>query len=251
MALAGCEPGGASVPGDLGNGYFVYECTAPGDVTCRTREVSSTGYTPGERFPSQIARGADFNLRFEPRSLTPGAVAIGVGSEDYLLPTGGSYRAAHKGFASILAKARSSGRVMDFTHVRITDAVSLRIDVTDGNARFEAGRETTVRSVPVDSRGDELSGALPTTWRVDDPSLVELRPQTSLAGGGASREPPSVVVVPRAVGVTVLRCKAAGVEGALSLVINGAALPSGDGGPGDGSVGDGATGASDGGSDGS
>lgn len=158
--------------GDLGNGYFQYECTNEWDVMCRW------GGYPTD-FPLQIALGSRFSMAYEPTNSSLGGTPITVEpvSTEWISPAGAAFQALKPGSVSIIARSTKDGRVVDYLHVDVVKAFDLDVLTAEGGLPARTvfrGSQMTLIATPYDVYGDSLPGSLAWTWGSSDEGVVSL-----------------------------------------------------------------------------
>lgn len=223
-AMAGCTPSGpnensaAYVAGKLGNGGFTFKCDE--SVTC-------DGYNDAKTFPTGVAAGSTFSMRYLAKNYVNGNVnndgvinvsgdsdpSVGVTLKSvggFLAPkgAGGQFSAEREGFATVVAMD-GSGVVQDFVsvHVQKPDGIAVaetsspNINLT--TLTLKVGESKTVRAVGQKDHVN-LAGALNYDWTADNNDIATVVQTTgrgeatvtgnkagdvnyTLAGGGFSQ----------------------------------------------------------------
>jgi hypothetical protein len=180
--LLGCSANGAlSQNGNLGNGAFTYYCQSQLDQTCNcaNNNLCIGGNPP---FPSAIALGSQFGVRFSPAT----SINVNVGNPvlkpvaaNYVQITGNVVVALKTGLAGIYAASSVDGSFVDFTVVNIVTPLSLSVLDAGGNPvvgpqKVTVGMPSTFSVVPLQAGGQELPGTLEGTWTTSDPAVAAL-----------------------------------------------------------------------------
>lgn len=196
--LSACknEPGG--LQGELNAGTFYYRCHAASDAQCDEDAVVAAADATTAAFPP-IAVGGDFALRFQDDGNRAQEFLITPGSRDFVTGEGTRFSAERSGVvALVVTNAFQKPDAIDLVHVRLSDAVGLRISqatTTETTTEdLEAGKievdgsdveinidnpvslteRTFLRAVPVTADDEILAGALTTSWESSDPTIVEI-----------------------------------------------------------------------------
>lgn len=171
--LAGCSGDGVSsggVAGELGHGKFHYACVDDSDPTCPKSAV------PGS-FPGRVGIGGLFDVTFEEFN-ADGASRVRLASAAPFIIAEQSqhFHAETRGFAALLARRTSDGRIIDFVHV---EAVTVsRLGVTSNGAPpplvWKTGQRQVLTATAQDSVRGTLAGARGFTWSLGGSDLVRL-----------------------------------------------------------------------------
>ncbi|GMV42696.1 MAG: hypothetical protein AMXMBFR64_44120 [Myxococcales bacterium] len=158
--------------GDLGNGYFQYECTNTWDVMCRYGAYASD-------FPRQIALGARFSMAYEATNGDLNNIPITVEpvSVEWIAPAGAAFQTKKQGNVAIIARSTKDGRVVDYIHVDVVQAFDLDVLTEAGGVPPKtvfAGAEVSLVATPYDVYGDSLPGSLAWTWGTSNDAVVSL-----------------------------------------------------------------------------
>lgn len=212
LMVAACDPYGPDKGGDNGKGAFRYECVASTDPTCQGSLVEQS-------FPKEIALGSVFAASFDGTTLSAATSTTGTvlqsASTAVLHFESGQFRATSAGYGGLLA-LNSAGRVVDFTHVLIAPATAyaiLRDSLTPALAVMKVGASQTVYASPLDGNGITIAGAVPATWAVSDPTVLEL-----VEGSPAVTMP----INAKAVGSATLTVTAAALTRTLTITVEAA-----------------------------
>lgn len=173
VLVAGCfsqnDGGGCQTPTSLtGNGSFQYVCMND-EVACGRLMTSAP----------PIVVGGTFGLAYEDNDGVPWPVD--TVSHKAVERDDTSFRALRAGRIGFIA--RDEDVAIDAIRLRVAEPDALRIarlqfGLIDDPLEMVRGMGRTplrVRAVPMDARGDELSGLFFPTWTVDDPTVVSLQ----------------------------------------------------------------------------
>jgi hypothetical protein len=157
-------------PGELGNGVFRYACDDVSDWVCDSGEANTT------TLPDVIAVGSRFRLSFDPSA--EGSATVTTGSPEFLekLSTD-TFEAKKNGTVSVIAKRGEV--VLDFLHLRLSSADTVRVDRTDATETqliglsLAAGETVSLRAFAMDDANDTLAGALGCAWSSSDDTVVK------------------------------------------------------------------------------
>jgi len=159
-ALSGC-----GTAGELGQGYFEYQCIDASDPTCGGLDFSPD-------IPTLIAQSARARVAYDPTSdsttfeVTPAAPLLASVQD-------GAIVFHEPGEIALLA--RRGGKVADFVHVRIS--VIDHLSVTGGEElSLSEGQEAQIRVTPVGPTEQALAGALAYSWVSKDPQIADVIP---------------------------------------------------------------------------
>ena len=174
--------------GKLGNGSFLFKCDD--SVACDRWSTNDA-----KDFPSQIALGSRFSLRFvadgeEGMSIsidgrrydgiTLEAIAPYVGSG----PEG--FTPLKAGYGTVVAR-EANGRIIDFVHLKLVQPDGLVVYKAEYKGtnpeRLQAlnmtiGQTQSFRTV-AEYKQEAIAGAIPTSWESADPSIVQVASYTS------------------------------------------------------------------------
>lgn len=215
-ALVACDSeDDGSLPGDLGNNHFFYECASIDDPQCR-EELTE--------FPEKLAVGARFDLHAKEDNGS--SLFVEAASPVIVTPSTGEFEFAQAGFSAFLA-FDDDGKLADFAHVRAADVASLGLEDAFGRSVNQVllgrGQKTTITVVPRDAEGDMLAGTLTYRWLTDNEEVVRVDERgTSVKFEGLERGTAQVQV-------------SLGDEAALlfDVVVEGAIVEDGGAGPSD------------------
>ncbi len=181
--------------GELGNGGFLFLCDDSVQCEKTANDVS--------RFPSAVAQGATFNVRYvlkqdpatlqirlneyaKDRGITVQTVGSAAGSSapakyTYLSSGPSGFVGVTKGFATLVARD-AAGSVVDYLTVSVQppDAIAV-YDFADvralpaklANDTISRGASKTYRAVAQKANAD-LGGALSVQWSTTDPTIASV-----------------------------------------------------------------------------
>ncbi len=186
LALTSCSAAADQKRGDLGNGVFTYECVSATDPACATNSQSyfdtATDPKAAEVFPTAIASGAKFRLRYDATAANAGNPTLRPVSPvilDYSTANNGTFLALRPGIDAIVARSTADSLVFDYTYAHVSPVSS--IDVIDksgdnslSTSRLSVGDEQSFVGVALDPFGERLAGAVDYTWTVSDESVLRL-----------------------------------------------------------------------------
>jgi hypothetical protein len=205
--LGGGGGGGCNAPpnGLAGKASFTYSCASTADPECDKTEILSWSDPPP--LPAAVARGAKFGILFDGGLVAPVSSSAVRRSGSYLV----AQRPGPVGFLG----GEEAGEVIDVQRLQVVEADAVSLTRADA-AMFEDPRAMSVGAsttwqVRAMRQGRPVAGALPATFTVDDPSVLEV---SSFAAGVAS-------VVALAPGETALRVSFGELGVAESIRVSG------------------------------
>jgi hypothetical protein len=220
VALAGCNSGNpeqgspAYREGKLGNGSFLFRCDD--SVACDRWSTNSA-----KDFPTRIATGSTFNLRFVVDGKEGGTLDIngttytGITLEPvrpYVSSGPNGLSAIQPGYGTVLAKD-ASGHIIDYVTLMIVQPDSLVVYKADykGSApppvqaiRMTVGERQSFRTV-AQYKLEAIAGSIQVGWNPLDRAVADVESYTK--------------------GVVTIVAKS---EGKTTLAVQGAALPEGN-----------------------
>lgn len=177
--------------GELGNGGFVMACDD--DIACRGETNDAA------KFPSAIATGSTFRVRYVPINATETNIRIDetgiegsfqtTGARGSIVPVGDSFiskspnglLAKVPGLGVIMAK-NAGGAILDYTTVNIVDADALAVyenanltgsgNPTKLTAKTLATGETVEVRAVARRASENLAGSFGSDWTSDKPDVV-------------------------------------------------------------------------------
>lgn len=191
-ALTGCrgnpeEGSPAYKEGRLGNGSFLFKCDD--SVACDRWSTSSA-----KDFPSQIATGSTFNLRFvadgqEGATLRiAGKTYTGVtlsAVEPYVGKGPDGFSAIKPGYGSVVAKD-AAGRILDYVTLKIVQPDGLVVYASDYKGvdpprvqaiRASVGQAQSFRTV-AEYKREAIAGSVRVQWESANPAVVQVESYT-------------------------------------------------------------------------
>lgn len=156
------EPG---TQGELGEGFFTYECLSDQDVGCQ-------GFPPGEaEIPDAVAVESKFDVEF---GSAPANIEAGSESLVKVLDVG--FKALTPGRVAIMARATEDGRIIDFVHVNLVvpAAIELTGEGMGPEIRMQDGDMWEWVASPVTEDGTRLAGTLVAEWTTSDDGVVQV-----------------------------------------------------------------------------
>jgi hypothetical protein len=217
MALSGCNdnpaPGSTAYKeGELGNGDFLFACDD--GVACLPYSGDA------KKFPTAIASGATFDVRFVAKNQQGTSITIDekrydgittVGLAPYVSSGPSGFSASKPGFGTILVRD-SGGTVIDYVTLKFVKPDTLVVY----DAAYDVGRgkeppaiqalnlkvdDASSYRVVAQYNRESIAGSIPVEWESESPDIVEVESYTR--------------------GVVNLRAKGAGKT---TLVANGGGL---------------------------
>ncbi|MDD9945772.1 MAG: hypothetical protein OXU20_32310 [Myxococcales bacterium] len=217
-ALTACHDG---LQGELGNGWFEYQCVNDTDTFCSDR---GTGFRSRRAdFPEFVGVGGRFRMDYEP-PLFGSAGQVRTASSERIARRDDHFIVVSAGHGGLFARERS-GQVLDVVHLDCRAVANVGVE-RDGEVRgsveLALGFAASVRVLPVTSNDEVLAGAFSYSFTVDDPDRLTVR----------SHDGPRVRLVGDAPGRTRLHVNLSGQEFTLEVdvVDRQAPEPTGDSG---------------------
>ena len=181
--IAGCGSSDGSRNGNLGHGTFNYKCVDQSDSACKTTKLTTGPLTGPLEFPGAIAEGAQFRLEYGVKTgdeTTAGNPTLRVVSNVYLTKESDTFTALKTGFGAVVAKSTTTGKVIDYTLIKINPVGSLRL--SDPGGGLPPPTVTLAKGVTTDyvvealgAHGETLDGTLGYKWDSSDPTVVTLQ----------------------------------------------------------------------------
>jgi hypothetical protein len=176
VLAAGCSAApGTTRNGELGNGTFNYKCIDASDAACPTLGADPT------QFPDAVAVGGKFKLLYTPKSSTEdvGSPKLAPISFEYLSGSNEAFTALQPGTGGIVARASTSGDVVDYLPVKIKAVTAIKLidlgnNVPAPQVQVNQGRQLTFTSHAMSAAGTPLAGAVEYTWIVSNPAVLAL-----------------------------------------------------------------------------
>ena len=160
--------GGATMKGELGDGYFQYVCAGNSDPLCPDGVTASS-------FPQAIAVGGRFSLRYEPRR--GGALpVVEPGSRTALSKSADVFTLHEPGYVAVFAQD-AFGDVIDLLHLRgrrVAVMTITRNGMEQSSLRLEVGDRIDLEAQPRDEFQTLLAGSLHYDWSSSDPRVFVL-----------------------------------------------------------------------------
>jgi hypothetical protein len=224
LAVVGCNGGNppegspAYKEGKLGNGSFLFKCDD--SVACDRWSTNSA-----KDFPTQIATGSNFSLRFvsdgkEGSTLTiDGRTYDGITLEavgPYVSRGTNGFSALKPGYGTVMAKD-ASGRIIDYVQMTIVKPDGLVVYKADYKGltptRLQAinmtvGQPQSFRTV-AEFKQEAIAGSVNVEWTSADSSIAQVESYT----GGV------VTIVAKAQGKTKLTATGAALSKDLDLEV--------------------------------
>lgn len=170
LGLAACDVTDTGRSGELGRGFFFYECDDnPDDGFCDRGALD-------REFPAAVATGARFRIDY--RADDP-AVHFDIvsGCLDCMERTPDGFVMSDEGRAPLLVE-NGEGEIYDVLHIEAKAAAELTVRVDgevwpDGELLLVQGETYELGATPRAADGTELGGALDYEWALGDEAVVE------------------------------------------------------------------------------
>jgi hypothetical protein len=187
LALAGCGDGTLGYDGslgELGEGFFSYNCVDDGDAVCNTSNAVDTMAVDLElgmagELPAAVAVGARFDLSYWGDISTDDGERLFVetvpASPDDVRQ-GGGFVIDAPGIYAFLARS-PRGVTADFVHLHARPLATLDLWLDEQKvsaANIDADGDVVLAVVPNDDSGLPLAGALGYVWSTSDASVVRV-----------------------------------------------------------------------------
>lgn len=170
LGLVACDVTDTGRSGELGRGYFFYECdNNPDDGFCDRAPLD-------REFPDAVATGSLFRIDYEPQDSV--YVNIVSGCLDCMERTPDGFVMTTEGRAPLLVE-NGEGEIYDVLHVEAKTAADLVVRVDgdawpDGELLLVQGAVHELGATPQAADGTELGGSLDYEWEIADETVVEL-----------------------------------------------------------------------------
>lgn len=170
LGLAACDVTDTGRSGELGRGFFFYECDDnPDDGFC-DRDAFD------REFPAAVAMGAYFRIDYRPDD-SAAYVDVVSGCLDCMERTADGFVMTTEGRAPLLAET-GSGEIYDVLHIEAKAAAELTVRIDgevwpDGELLLVRGESYELGATPRAADGTELGGALDYEWTIGDEAVVE------------------------------------------------------------------------------
>ncbi|MCH9683237.1 MAG: hypothetical protein K0V04_17515 [Deltaproteobacteria bacterium] len=170
LGLSACDFTDTGRTGELGHGYFFYECdNNPDDGFCDRAALD-------REFPAAVAVGSMFKIDFEADDGTEHLDLVS-GCLDCLQRTTEGFTMPAPGRAPLLAE-NGEGEIFDILHVEAKDTADIVVRVDgepwpDGQLVLLPTTMHDLTATPQAADGTELGGALAYSWEIADESIVQ------------------------------------------------------------------------------